>query len=103
MARHAAVDLCQIMDVEPDETMPDRLPAGDLPVLYQTLVDADLPLRPLAKMEASLTKLRALYEPYVWAIGDYLLMPLPAWLPPAERSDDWQISAWQRTGGRVFD
>jgi hypothetical protein len=103
MARHAAVDLCQIMDVDPEQPCPDRLPAEDLTVLYQTLEDAGIPLRPRATMEASLTKLRDLYEPYVWAIGDYLLMPLPAWLPPAERSDDWQSSAWKRTGGRVFD
>jgi hypothetical protein len=42
-----------------------------------------------------LEDLRALYEPYTQVLSQYLLMPLPGWLPKARASDNWQTSAWE--------
>ena len=35
-----------------------------------------------------------MYEPYVSALADHLLMPLPAWMPRDQVLDDWQTSIW---------
>ena len=35
-------------------------------------------------------ELRAMYEPYAEALSRHLLMPLPAWVPPAGAPDNWQ-------------
>jgi hypothetical protein len=45
--------------------------------------------------EKTLGDLRALYEPYTQVLSDYLLMPLPGWLPKTGVSDNWQTSAWE--------
>ena len=43
-----------------------------------------------------LDKLRAMYEPYVHALSEHLLMPLPQWEIAAKSADNWQTSAWER-------
>jgi hypothetical protein len=35
-----------------------------------------------------------MYEPYVNALGQRLLITLPPWMPRDRRSDNWQSSAW---------
>ena len=54
-----------------------------------------MPLRPRPGAEEELTALRRLYEPYVSALSSYLLMPLPPWIPPEKKRDNWQTTAWQ--------
>ena len=99
MARHAAVDLAQVFSVRPRPMAADRLPPADLARLrgVAEAVGAVLAADPAA--ETRLTELRAMYEPYVAALADYLLMPLPPWLPPAEANDNWQATAWDSAGG----
>ena len=41
-----------------------------------------------------LTALRGVYEPYLEALADYLLMPLPPWAPPPGATDNWESTAW---------
>ena len=41
-----------------------------------------------------MTHLRQLYEPFVSALADWLLMPLPPWLPPPGARDVWKVTAW---------
>ena len=45
----------------------------------------------------TLADLRAMYEPYINVLSDYLLMPLPGWLPKPRAIDNWQTSAWEVT------
>jgi hypothetical protein len=73
MARHAAVDLAQILGTH------GRGAAG---------VRSHAPAAP-----ARLDELTALYEPYLAGLADYLLMPLPPWVPEQDRFDDWQTTA----------
>src|SRR5262249_4624928 len=37
--------------------------------------------------------LRALYEPYIEGLAEYLLMGLPPWAPAPGALDDWQTTA----------
>ncbi|HEY8490343.1 MAG TPA: potassium channel family protein [Dehalococcoidia bacterium] len=96
MARHAAVDLAQVFVTAPAEPEPPRLDRETFRRLYALLAGAGVPLDPDDVVAARLAELRALYEPYVNALANYLLMPLPPWFPPADALDAWQTSAWER-------
>ncbi len=42
-----------------------------------------------------LEELRRLSEPYVNALSDEMLLPLPAWIPVAQARDNWQKTKWE--------
>jgi hypothetical protein len=95
MARHAAVDLSQIFYTTPKMNSPEDLRPVDIATLREMLAAAGVPLRDGEEADRKFEKLRSMYEPYVKALGDLLLLPLPPWLPPANAVDDWQTSVWQ--------
>ncbi len=95
IARHAAVDLSQVFDTKPDLHPSGRLPPDDLVQLRATLAEAGVPLRAGKEADQKLEKLRGMYEPYIKALSESLLMPLPPWLPLVGAVDDWQTSVWQ--------
>ena len=64
--------------------------------LREGLAAAGVRLRDGAACDQRLGELRRLYEPYANALSEYLLMPLPPWLPMAGGFDSWQTSAWER-------
>ena len=102
MARHAAVDLGQVFNADPDLKVSERLCPEELIQLRALLADAGIPLREGSTADQKLEKLRGMYEPFVKALSDNLLMPLPPWLPPPNAVDDWQTSVWQHmTTARV--
>lgn len=94
MARHAVVDLCQILGAPPRPPAIDRLPSADVPRLRQTLTGSAVGLREGAEADAQLLAYRQMYEPYVYALARRLLVPLPAWLPADGAKDNWQKTAW---------
>ena len=96
MARHAAVDLAQVVNARYDPLWPDRLPNGDLETLQETLLAAGLKLRSDEYGRAKLTKLRSMYEPYVHATGRNLMLNLPPWRHPEKGRDNWQAGPWDR-------
>jgi hypothetical protein len=102
MARHAAVDLSQVLGIPLRPPDPDRLPPAALMELSARLTAASVPLRAgdPAEVASTLAELRALYEPYVNALSLHLLMPLPPWLPEQGARDAWEISVWERQHGR---
>lgn len=91
MARHAVVDLCQVLDAPPIAAVAERMPAA---TLHRMLAEAGVQLRSGPEADAYLAELRQGYEPYVQALAAYLLLPLPGWLPEPGAVDDWQSSAW---------
>ncbi|HLZ71729.1 MAG TPA: potassium channel family protein [Dehalococcoidia bacterium] len=99
IARHAAVDLCQVMVLEPRLDHPERLPSEQLANVCSALTAAGVPLTPDSDGAKKLTRLRRSYEPYVFALSDRLLMPLPPWIPPPAAKDDWLASAWKDPEG----
>ena len=94
MCRHAVIDLAYVFNQAPVTSAPDRLPLEDLAALRQTLARAGLPLCDGPEDDAKLAEMRALYEPYVAALGRFLMFSLPPWLPDPDTPDNWQTSAW---------
>ena len=94
MARHAAADLSHILGTRPQSAASERLSAADLTHLRAVLAQAGVPLREGPEADTMLTHLRQMYEPFVNALADRLLMPLPSWLPPPGATDVWKVTAW---------
>jgi hypothetical protein len=98
MARHAVVDLAQIFWAAPikPELAPCRLSPGDLHRIRLILEQNGARLEDGPEAEAKLAGLRAMYEPYVCALSQMLLMSLPPWIVGEEAIDNWKTSAWGR-------
>jgi hypothetical protein len=100
MARHAAVDLAQVVKAEYNPHEVDRLKAEDLTRLRAALaqygVSLSLAVNDGADVPERLAELQALYEPYLHAIGRRLLMALPPWVHADHKKDNWQGSPWDR-------
>jgi hypothetical protein len=91
MARHAVVDLCSIFALKPVKPFVDRLSGTEEQQLASLLAAEGVRLR---SDDASLQKLIALrltYEPYVQALANFLVMPLPGWLPSTRESESWHV------------
>jgi len=97
MARHAVVDISQIFNTSPVKHDGARLSKDDLATLHLVLSERGVVLRNEEGDESTLEELRAMYEPYTHVLSQYLMMPLPGWLPKARASDNWQTSAWENT------
>jgi len=91
MARHAAVDISQVLSARPDHDM-DRLPPDELERVRRDLEDAGLRPDRSPEAESRLAALRRSYEPYVAGLSRHLLMPLPPWRRASETRDNWQTS-----------
>jgi len=95
MARHAVVDLCQILDAPPRPPDTNRLPPADLVRLQGLLRGAGVPLRDSLAAVQRLGELRAMYEPYVYSLSRRLFLDLPTWMAAPNAKDNWQKSAWR--------
>jgi hypothetical protein len=105
MCRHVAVDLSQVLFQPPRPPLPDRLP----PDTWETLcawLDEDQMLPPdVAKFQAKLSHLRSMYEPYINALADLLMLQIPPWLPADQITENWLSTAWEprpRIGSTLF-
>ena len=96
IARHAAVDLAQIFIKSPRALALDRLPPSSLAALRNMLAEAGFTLEEGVAAEQKLRELRQMYEPYVQALSEYLLMELPPWFCVTLMPDRWQTSPWER-------
>lgn len=97
MARHAAVDLVQVLHARADPSA-DRLSGEDLEQLRRQLEAAGLRPARSADADAEFQKLRRSYEPYLVGLGRLLLMPVPSWSRESGARDNWQTSP-RRDGG----
>jgi len=107
MARHAVVDLAQVVNARYNPNAPDRLSGQELNRLRQKLAERGIKLREGAAFEEKLDHLRSQYEPYAVAIALNLSITLPPWIHPERQKDNWQGGPWDRAiqakglGGRV--
>jgi hypothetical protein len=101
VARHAVVDLSQVFRARPLMSEVDRLPTPDLARMLEELGRAGLDVRDLASAEARLNELRRLYEPFVAALSENFLLPLPPIWSEAPAVDNWQTSAWMKRAGAI--
>lgn len=96
MARHAVVDLAQILNTPPRKPDPDRLPPEELNRLRGALAAAGVKLAEGEAADQRLSELRRMYEPFVSPLADYLFISLPPWVPTKAMFDNWQTSKWGR-------
>lgn len=94
IARHAAVDLAQIYGTPPMNPKLNRLPPVDFNRMREALAEVGLRLGHEEDAEKRLADIRRLYEPFVNALADHLLVNLPPWIVSQKTVDDWQTSAW---------
>jgi ion channel len=91
MARHAAVDLTQVLHADPDVAA-DRLADGDLEELRRQLERVGLEPARSPAADSRLLDLRRSYEPYVSGLARALMMPVPPWWHAQTVRDNWQAS-----------
>jgi len=96
MARHAAVDLAQVVNARYEPTSPERLPDEQLTAMREALAAAGLRLRSDEYGRDKLVKLRSMYEPYVFSTARNLMLTLPLWRYTEKARDNWQAGPWDR-------
>jgi hypothetical protein len=98
MARHAVVDIAQVFKTAPSppEACGGRLTSAELSRLREILANNGIQLPAGEDTERRLCELRMMYEPYVFALAEWLMMPLPPWILPPDAIDNWKTSAWGR-------
>jgi hypothetical protein len=96
MARHAVVDLAQVVNAQYQPHDPDRLPEQDAERLRNELARHGVTLSGGADASVRLAELRVLYEPYAHALSRRLYMTLPPWIRGENRKDNWQGGPWDR-------
>ena len=95
IARHAVADLSYSFHAEPLAPAIDRLPRADLEELVRQLAEVGVhPDADVDTVEERLRRMRALYEPYINALGERLELSLPPWLAPESPTDNWRTTAW---------
>src|SRR3984957_15491724 len=94
IARHAVVDLGEVLRVPACPRAQDRLPPKDVIQVRNFLLEC----RPSSKCgdagTKKLSELRDMYEPYLNALSKRLLMPLPTWGVGQRSVENWKRTAW---------
>lgn len=96
IARHAVVDLSEVLRVKPLPPAKDRLPPKDVPEVRSLLVECRASAKCGEAGDKKLTELRAMYEPYLNGLSSRLKMPLPSWGVGRRATENWKRSAWGR-------
>ena len=89
MARLTVVEMSRVFDATPRGNM-DRLSREDYRKLEGALAGCGLAWSDPDSAEGQLAILRATYEPFLDVLSQYLLLPLPSWLPCEELSESQQ-------------
>jgi len=101
IARHAVVDLSQVFGTAPKPLPQDRLPAQDLRRIRDILAQHGMKLRDGEQADRKLLEFRKMYEPYIFALANYLNQTLPPWIPQKKGKDNWQTTAWAQSAGVI--
>ncbi len=97
IARHAVVDIAAVFNEPPRRREKDRLGEEGLKVLKERLGAAGLKLAEDREAERRFRRLRASYEPYVYALARYFRFSVPPWIPEPGKPGDWEVSLWEQT------
>jgi hypothetical protein len=96
MARHAAVDLAQVVNARYQPRDPDRLDGSEMQRMRQELAGRGVTVSTAEQFDAKLGELRQLYEPYVHALSRRLYLTVPPWVRTEYKKDNWQGGPWDR-------
>ncbi len=94
IARHAVVDLAEVLRVPAIHPAQDRLPANDLEQIRDLLLECHASNKCGQAGDKKLLELRKMYEPYLNGLALRLLMPLPPWGIGHHFTENWKRSAW---------
>ena len=94
IGRHAIGDLTNIFGIYPHSPPRDRLDSSDAKLLWDTAVRSGLWPKPDPDATDRLRHIRVVYEPYLQALSEHLLMDLPPWVPSPSAQDNWETTAW---------
>ncbi len=103
IARHALVDLAQILSLKPAEDAPDRLPPERYQKLFALLCQSGVQVCRDEFSSDRLREMRSLYESYAEALSRYLYMPLPPWIADQPHKDNWLTVARLRAKAEAED
>ena len=99
MARLTVLEMSRVFETKPAMNL-DRLSRMDFEKLAACLSEAGLVWSNQEEAERRLASFRAIYEPLLQVLSNYLLLPLPGWLPDRGLQDNWQrdvegmLAAW---------
>jgi len=96
MARHAVVDLSQVVNASYNSHDPDRLSPPDRERLKTELAWRGVTLSDKPDAAERLAELRDVYEPYLHGLSRRLLMTVPPWIHNNRVKDNWQGGPWDR-------
>jgi len=96
MARHAVVDLAQVVNARYSPHEADRMPPEEAQRLRAHLARNGVTLSDDPGAQRNLADLRSLYEPYADGLARRLYMTLPPWIHVEPRKDNWQGGPWDR-------
>jgi hypothetical protein len=94
IARHAVLDLAEVLRVKPMQPQQDRLPPSDVMQIRTLLAECRGSAKCGQAEDKKLLELREMYEPYLYGLSSRLLMPLPSWGVGHRFVENWKRSAW---------
>jgi len=106
ICRHTLVDVSQVFRMKPRAGDGAHDATERVAELRAWLEAAGVPLESGPQAEARFQEMRALYAPYLDVLSEYLLMPLPDWLPPAGKARyNWKTTASSSSAhdGSIWD
>ncbi len=101
IARHAVVDLAEVLRVPACPPLTDRLPPDDVAQVRDLLLECRASRRCGQAGDKKLLELREMYEPYLNGLSSRLLMPLPSWGVGAKFVENWKRTAWGKISSDV--
>jgi hypothetical protein len=103
IARHAVVDLAEVLRVPASRPAHDRLPPKDVVQVRNLLVECHASSKSGDAGNKKLNELREMYEPYLNGLSLRLLMPLPSWGVVHRFVENWKRSAWGKISSGPAD
>ncbi len=103
IARHAVVDLAEVLRVPASQPAHDRLPPKEVAQVRNLLVECRASSKCGESGDKKLIELREMYEPYLNGLSLRLLMPLPSWGVGRHFVENWKRSAWEKISSGPAD
>jgi hypothetical protein len=103
IARHAVVDLAEVLRVPASRPAQDRLPPQEVAAVRNLLVECRASSKCGESGDKKLLELREMYEPYLNGLSLRLLMPLPSWGVGHRFVENWKRSAWGKISSGPAD
>jgi hypothetical protein len=103
IARHAVVDLAEVLRVPASRPAQDRLPPKEVVQVRNLLVECRASSKCGESGDKKLIELRDMYEPYLNGLSLRLLMPLPSWGVGHRFVENWRRSAWGKISSGPVD